>query len=259
MPRGVRRLQPGVRLGPARRGPEARRPPRAAPCRPVSETVPLRTASGKSGFQVSMGKVEPWWGTAAVVARGWLGGPLAPGRARSSRPVPPSSTAWGFCRDVGARGRLAWTLTPGPSWAGQRWLTGSKAPDSGAAPVTFSQASRGLWEGASSERASITAYAWQGTRHGGRAGEWGAWGPPSPGQLCPRPFPAPHCPPAGPGSSREGRAKARGAGPARRPPALPAWERKMRGERAAGMRGPHKGSRGLLGVSPYGHPLLCAR
>lgn len=205
-----------------------------------------------------MGKVEPWWGTAAVVARGWLGGPLAPGRARSSRPVPPSSTAWGFCRDVGARGRLAWTLTPGPSWAGQRWLTGSKAPDSGAAPVTFSQASRGLWEGASSERASITAYAWQGTRHGGRAGEWGAWGPPSPGQLCPRPFPAPHCPPAGPGSSREGRAKARGAGPARRPPALPAWERKTRGERAAGTRGPHKGSRGLLGGVPLrSPPSLC--
>lgn len=151
---------------------------------------------------------------------------------------------------MGARGRLAWTLTPGPSWAGQRWLTGSKAPDSGAAPVTFSQASRGLWEGASSERASITAYAWQGTRHGGRAGEWGAWGPPSPGQLCPRPFPAPHCPPAGPGSSREGRAKAQGAGPARRPPALPAWERETRGERAAGTRGPHKGSRGLLGCPP---------
>lgn len=26
-----------------------------------------------------MGKVEPWWGTAAVVARGWLGGSPGPG------------------------------------------------------------------------------------------------------------------------------------------------------------------------------------
>ena len=52
---------------------------------------------------------------------------------------------------------------PSPSQAGQRWLMGLKAPDSGVAPAMFSQVSRGPWEeawrGASSERDSIIAYA----------------------------------------------------------------------------------------------------
>ena len=61
---------------------------------------------------------------------------------------------------------------PSPSQAGQRWLMGLKAPDSGVAPAMFSQASRGPWEEVwrevSSERDSIIAYAWmEGRAHTG--------------------------------------------------------------------------------------------